>query len=130
MTDFSAKNCLWADRRKEEVASLVKLVPWTGEITGKENKALELYRGFSNAYYDLYNNGGGNWKLRGQGYRNAAKAYGVTKELLSDMRCQVTNRGYCRELEILGDLVIDAALAEQAEKISSGWVAGDEVKVS
>ena len=36
------------------------LVPHAGEITGKENKALEKFRKASNAYYDIFNNGGCN----------------------------------------------------------------------
>lgn len=39
---------------------LNKLIPATGEIKGSKNKALEKFRKASNAYYDIFNNGGCN----------------------------------------------------------------------
>lgn len=42
------------------VEQLNKLIPFTGEIKGSKNKALEKFRKASNAYYDIFNNGGCN----------------------------------------------------------------------
>jgi hypothetical protein len=42
------------------VEELNKLVPTSGEIKGSKNKALEKFRKASNAYYDIFNNGGMN----------------------------------------------------------------------
>lgn len=39
---------------------LNKLVPREGAISGKGNRKLEKFRKASNAYYDIFNNGGGN----------------------------------------------------------------------
>jgi hypothetical protein len=39
---------------------LHKLIPATGEVEGKGNRALERLRKYVNAYYDLFNNGGCN----------------------------------------------------------------------
>jgi hypothetical protein len=39
---------------------LMKLVPASGEIKGSKNKALDRFRKASNAYYDIFNNGGCN----------------------------------------------------------------------
>jgi hypothetical protein len=36
------------------------LLPAMGEIKGSKNKALEKFRKATNAYYDIFNNGGGN----------------------------------------------------------------------
>jgi hypothetical protein len=43
--------------------ALERLVPTEGPVRGKANAALERFRRASNAYYDLYNNGG--WNRRG-----------------------------------------------------------------
>ena len=37
---------------------LAKLVPVMGEIKGSKNKELERFRKATNAYYDIFNNGG------------------------------------------------------------------------
>ena len=42
------------------VESLNKLVPVMGEIKGSKNYQLERFRKASNAYYDIFNNGGYN----------------------------------------------------------------------
>ena len=48
---------------------LRKLVPIAGEVENhKQNPALEKFRKYSNAYYDLFNNGGGNRRQAVQAY--------------------------------------------------------------
>lgn len=42
------------------VEELNKLVPLSGEIKGSKNRQLERFRKASNAYYDVFNNGGCN----------------------------------------------------------------------
>lgn len=42
------------------VEELNKLVPDSGEIKGSKNRQLERFRKASNAYYDVFNNGGCN----------------------------------------------------------------------
>lgn len=42
------------------VEQLNELIPDWGEIKGSKNYQLERFRKASNAYYDIFNNGGGN----------------------------------------------------------------------
>lgn len=124
MTEFSATNCLWNSRREWDIDALQALVPSSGSVSGKSNRALELFRQFANAYYDIYNNGGGNWCHVGQGFRNVCKAYGVKGLTLNDMKWNIitVRRGYMDELEALADLVIDAALEEQTNPLRAANV--------
>lgn len=112
---------LWEDRRKQDTDRLQKLVPSQGRIhRGQhENRKLELFRLFMNAYYDLYNNGGGNWHVRGQGYRAAAKFYKFRIMSVRDLRNGIDydQNACCEELEKLGDAVINGALVEQWDTI-------------
>lgn len=114
------KPTLWWGRREADVARLEALVPQQGEVTahGGNNVALEIFRQFSNSYYDLFNNGGGNWSNRGHGYRNAAKLYGFPVRGVRQLRQAIDWRRdhYDEELEALGDAVIDGALKEQFDE--------------
>lgn len=56
------ENTYWNSKGTHQnlVEGLNKLVPASGEIKGSKNKALERFRKASNAYYDIFNNGGCN----------------------------------------------------------------------
>ena len=56
------ENTYWNRKGNYEnlVAELQKLVPDMGEIAGSKNRKLEKFRKASNAYYDIFNNGGCN----------------------------------------------------------------------
>jgi hypothetical protein len=56
------ENTYWNRKGNYEnlVAELNKLVPDMGEIAGSKNRKLEKFRKASNAYYDIFNNGGCN----------------------------------------------------------------------
>jgi hypothetical protein len=56
------ENTYWNRKGNYEnlVAELNKLVPVMGEIAGSKNRKLEKFRKASNAYYDIFNNGGCN----------------------------------------------------------------------
>ena len=57
------ENTYWNNQGtyRELNAQLEKLVPISGEVDKpSKNKALERYRKASNAYYDIFNNGGCN----------------------------------------------------------------------
>ena len=56
------ENTYWNRKGTYEnlVAELNKLVPDMGEIAGSNNRKLEKFRKASNAYYDIFNNGGCN----------------------------------------------------------------------
>jgi hypothetical protein len=110
---------LWNNRRSADVDRLHTLLPMSGPCPahGACNVALEIFRQFQNAYYDLFNNGGGNWSVnhKGAGYSTACKVYGFKRLTLRELIRRIDNRKdhYCEELERLGDAVINAALAEQ-----------------
>lgn len=87
---------------------LEKLIPSEGTVPNPyKNKSLEKFRKAANAYYDLYNNGGGNrpqsitklFKVRLTDYR-LSKQYDYSKEL------------YVRVEEQM-NLIIEAAGKEQ-----------------
>lgn len=73
------ENTYWNHKGTHQalIEKLYALVPVSGEIKGSKNKALERFRKASNAYYDIFNNGGWN---RGQ---SISKFFGssVTFEL-------------------------------------------------
>lgn len=103
-----------SDALQARMASILSsYVPAAFEIPGPSNRALEDYRRFANGYYDMFNNGG-NWSVRGIGnlFMGVARKHGV-KLLKTEMRSWISGHGYHAEMERLGDIVIDAALAEQ-----------------
>jgi len=59
------ENTYWNSKGTHQALAdeLAKLVPVMGEIKGSKNKELERFRKATNAYYDIFNNGGMN---RGQ----------------------------------------------------------------
>lgn len=120
MTNDPTKT-LWNNARQEDSDALAKLVPAEGRVEGKNNKALELYRQFANAYYDLHNNGGGNWQNHSLNFRRVCKAYGVEPISVRDMRWELfdsySTNGVCARLEELGNKVIDAAIYEQIANV-------------
>ena len=80
-------------------AEISKLVPSMGRVKNpRKNKHLEHFRAVSNAYYDMYNNGG--WNRPSQIYQYAGKR-------------TLNNRYVYMALEIYLDYVILAAHAEQ-----------------
>lgn len=67
----AAKNSYWNNNGKYQhlAGELQKLIPIAGEVENhKQNPALEKFRKYSNAYYDLFNNGGGNRRQAVQAY--------------------------------------------------------------
>ena len=81
-------------------------VPFAGEITGKENKALEKFRKASNAYYDIFNNGGCN---------RAAQIRSIFKFGMTTMRVgkRFDWNAIHEKVEPIMDQIILAAAAEQ-----------------
>lgn len=64
-------NSYWNGNGKYQhlAGELQKLIPIAGEVeNNKQNPALEKFRKYSNAYYDLFNNGGGNLRQAVQSY--------------------------------------------------------------
>lgn len=56
------ENTYWNHKGTHQalIEKLYERVPACGEIKGSKNKALERFRKASNAYYDIFNNGGCN----------------------------------------------------------------------
>lgn len=108
---------LWNGRRKWDSDALTVLIPATGEVKGKANAALEAYRRFANVYYEIFNNGCFNWPNYGSTYRALCKAYGVEAYDVSTLRTCVRCGINLERLEVLGDLIIDAALEEQTNPL-------------
>ena len=56
------ENTYWNSKGTHQalVDKLDKIVPAMGEIKGSKNRELERFRKASNAYYDIFNNGGMN----------------------------------------------------------------------
>jgi hypothetical protein len=59
---FVMENTYWNRKGAHEnlVAALNMRIPVMGEIAGSKNRKLEKFRKASNAYYDIFNNGGCN----------------------------------------------------------------------
>lgn len=87
---------LFGGRREKETDLLRGMIPVEGAVTDKDRPGLEEYRKFSNAYYRWYNDGDSFInKLRYMSKRFGLEPIGTEEEL-----------------EMLGDLVIDAAIEE------------------
>ena len=110
------ENTYWNQKGTHQnlVEGLNKLVPTMGEIKGSKNKALEKFRKASNAYYDIFNNGGCN---RGASIRGIF-GFGMTS------MSEVYRDGYGNHrrihwnaihavVEPIMDKIILAAVAEQ-----------------
>ena len=82
------------------------LVPVMGEVKGKQNKALDKFRKASNAYYDIFNNGGCN---------RAAEIRGIFKFGMTSMRLgkRFDWNAIHEKVEPIMDQIILAAAAEQ-----------------
>lgn len=104
----------WANKgRYQDLANaLNRLVPVEGEIKGKDNKALEKFRRASNAYYDIFNNGGCNRAAQ----IRAIFGFGIS-------RYRYNHRfdwdGIHKQTEPVMDQIILAAAAEQLAKLPS-----------
>jgi len=108
------EHALWGGRRKEEVDRLQALMPDSGEVPFNPDKlALELFRQFGQAYYDIYNNGAGNWNLKGWMLNNVSRFHNMPVGSIRDILKEVRYRGHCYKLEKLADKLIDEALKEQ-----------------
>lgn len=109
----------WEGRRQKESDLLDALIPEGGEVEfDVNNHALELYRLYCNAYYDIYNNGACNWDSRGKGMRQILGVYGL-KGSVNEFLTAIRRDGYSPALEHIGDVVMDAAMKEQ-------WGVGDD----
>ena len=96
---------------QDKIEALQKLIPLIGELKGKHNAALERLRKGINAYYDLFNNGGGNrpqliTSVFGNGPSHFHKTPGV---LMSEYAFLVTE-------PVMDKLVLDA-FSEQQEAL-------------
>ncbi len=103
----------WSGKHKDATSVLNALTPTEGEVTDPKRPMLEAWRLMSNGYYDMYNNGGYNWKIRGPGFRKACRLVGVrapTKEEL--VYCGNLHKHHRERLEIVADAVFHAALIE------------------
>ena len=109
-----SKFSLWNGRRKADTDRIEARIPAAGAVEfDPDNFCLESYRAFANGYYDLYNNGGCNWNLKGKMFQWVARQHKISGVNLRDMLREIDYKGYCNQLERLGDLVINAALKEQ-----------------
>ncbi len=105
---------IWNGRRRADIDRLAALLPNFGSATfTPDNFELEVFRLIGNAYYDLYNNGGGNWKLYTKTFQFACRRHEIKGLNLRDMWKEIDYKGYCNKLEHLYDLAINAALKEQ-----------------
>lgn len=59
------KNTYWARKGRHQKASdiLSALIPSKGPVEGPFGEAIEVYRCMAKLYYDVYNNGGGNFSV-------------------------------------------------------------------
>lgn len=107
-------DALWGNRRAADTDRLNPLLPSEGEVPFNPDKlALEMYRQYANAYHDIYNNGAGNWNMRGWMLNNVSRFYGMPVGAVRDILKDIRWRGHSERLERLGDRVIDEALKEQ-----------------
>ena len=109
-------NTYWNNKGTHQnlAEQLRPLVPAMGEVKGKQNKALDKFRKASNAYYDIFNNGGCN---------RAAEIRGIFKFGMTSMSEVVRGEhGKYRKyhwdaihavVEPIMDQIILAAAAEQ-----------------
>lgn len=140
MSQYSLENTFWNDRRSEDRDRLNEDIPVMGEIEDENRKALEHFRNFQNAYYDLYNNGFGNFAddaigaIKGDRYEKFVSAVHSVGEMLPNAlkhfvedtaRSWDNDRNYpslfsdnywtqaaVDQMERIGDKLIDAALEE------------------
>lgn len=78
---MNMENTYWNNKgtHQELNVQLEKLIPMSGDIKGSKNRQLERLRKASNAYYDIFNNGGCNRM------RSISKFYGTEVTHLLNM---------------------------------------------
>jgi hypothetical protein len=96
------------------VVKLNKLIPATGEIKGSKNYQLERFRKASNAYYDIFNNGGCNrsGSIRGFFGFGMSSMSEVHRDAYGNTRRYNWNAIH-EKVEPIMDKIILAAAAEQ-----------------
>lgn len=104
------ENTYWNNKGKYQELSkkLNELVPASGPVENArgKNKALERFRVASNAYYDIFNNGGGN---RDSSIR---RIFNVSRDESRSLRVDVM-RSVFEKTEPVMDEIILAAAKEQ-----------------
>ena len=96
------------------VEKLNKLIPTMGEIKGSKNRQLEKFRKASNAYYDIFNNGGCNrsGSIRGFFGFGMSSMSEVHRDAYGNTRRYNWNAIH-EKVEPIMDKIILAASAEQ-----------------
>jgi len=102
----------WGNKGKHQALAdkLNKLVPPSGPIKGAKNRMLEKFRKASNAYYDIFNNGGCN---RGRSIR---AIFGISMRNYKSGRSCISAfglKGIYAATEPVMDKIILAAAVEQ-----------------
>lgn len=91
--------------------ALQTLIPFQGEIKGRQNRMLDKFRKASNAYYDIFNNGGFN---RGRSIR---AIFGLSLIEFRDRKGHIHNwDAIHRIVEPVMDQIVLNAAAEQVKK--------------
>ena len=118
MKDYlKLKSSFWLGRKPAGVLEarekLWALVPDEGEVANpEENPALEKFRMVSNIYYDVYNNGGCNWKNYEAELRHVSGGKIEWPDLIDVEECD-SNYEQLVLLEKLVDRLFRAACKEQ-----------------
>jgi len=94
-------------KHQELADKLEKLVPFQGKIEGKQNRKLDKFRRASNAYYDLFNNGGGN---RGDEIRR------ILKIRIRDANTLPDEAVFAIVDPVMDQIILDAAQEQLGDK--------------
>ena len=106
----------WNNEKFPEAVEVLNAnVPKEGPVMVEGRPMLEAWRKLSNGYYDIYNNGGCNWDIKGPGFRAACRAVGIAPPSKMEF---VGHGGHMtstaiQRLETIADAVFVAALAEK-----------------
>lgn len=92
--------------------ALQKLVPEQGPVQGAKNKKLERFRKASNAYYDIFNNGGCNLA------RSIASIFKFSIREFQDFRGHIHDWNKIHKIvePVMDRIVLDAAAEQIALK--------------
>lgn len=97
-------------RHQKLAEELRKLIPAAGPVeNARKNPKLERFRKVANAYYDLFNNGGGNRKQACRAYFGVDR-YGVSARL--HVRWSDYKAAFQLTEPVLDNAILDAALEQ------------------
>ena len=103
--EYNYENSYWCNKGqyKDLADELNKLIPSSVEVKKPKSPKLERFRKVQNAYYDLFNNGGGNRR------QAVSRYFGVYAH---ETRYYMNHDSICRRTEP----VIDQAILEAAKE--------------